>query len=125
MGSGRHSVPDRLPICRERDKGEYEMSDKQILERAIHKAGAQYEVEERDGIPFVLIQAISQIHYAPYQVLIFNHDFAKALWDKPIQGYANVYRSYELNGRDIENWQYHLAEMAIADDPIKYLGEHM
>jgi hypothetical protein len=47
--------------------------------------------------------------------IIFNHDFAKALWgDWPIGS----------RGKRPE-WQYHLQQMVVADDPIKYLGENI
>lgn len=49
------------------------------------------------------------------QISLFDHDFAKALWGSP-DGW-----SYD----GLERWEYHLQEMAVADDPIKYLGEHL
>lgn len=43
-----------------------------------------------------------------YYDIIYNHDFAKALWgEKPL------------------GWRYHLQMMVVADDPIEYLGEHL
>lgn len=67
------------------------------------------------------------------QTMLFNKEFAKALWGerlvdmrtgnklvlKKIQAGA-VYAIYTL-----PSWQYHLQQMVIADDPIKYLGEHL
>jgi hypothetical protein len=52
--------------------------------------------------------------------LIFNHDFAKALWryEKP------VYLP-DTGLQTLEAWQYHLQQMVIADDPIEYLGAHI
>lgn len=46
--------------------------------------------------------------------VIFNHDFAKAL-----RGEKKI-----IVGM-IEPWKYHLQQMVIADDPIKYLGENL
>lgn len=57
--------------------------------------------------------------------LIFNHNFAKALWgDLP----GTIARHVDENGQQrdgqvILEWQYHLQQMVIADDPIKYLGD--
>lgn len=48
-----------------------------------------------------------------YKELIYNHDFAKSLW-----GYESGMFL------DPPVWQQHLKQMVIADDPIKYLGEH-
>ncbi len=69
--------------------------------------------------------------------IIFNHDFAKALWgDKPHydKTYKLKYSIVSMNGKKstiqqakeakrIPEWQYHLQQMVISDDPIKYLGE--
>jgi hypothetical protein len=58
--------------------------------------------------------------------VIFNHDFAKALW-----GERKVDRIEELPGRvktyykTNSGWHYHLQQMVIAEDPIKYLGENI
>lgn len=57
----------------------------------------------------------------PYSI-IFNHDFAKALWGEdgftPTGGGLGDYSVKR-------GWKYHLQQMVIADDPIKYLGEHL
>ena len=74
-----------------------------------------------------------------YKELIFNHDFAKALWpwDDTIKcpycgicltgslmhprpcpfGVAEVFAQ--------PMWQYHLQQMVVADDPIQYLADHI
>lgn len=53
--------------------------------------------------------------------IIFNHEFAKALWSEGIDYYWD-----ELN-HDVLGpvYLHHLQCMVIADDPIKYLGEHL
>jgi hypothetical protein len=65
-----------------------------------------------------------------YMEIIFNHDFAKALWDKG----KTVYRAEVIEspaegeaGYDeyLEAWEYHLQQMAIANDPINYLGNNI
>lgn len=66
----------------------------------------------------------------PYQ-LIFNHEFAKALWGEEL-----VKEAYRLDKgknkgevlvREPERpiWQCILRSMVIADDPIKYLGDNI
>ena len=50
--------------------------------------------------------------------LIFNHDFAKAFFGEyptRIPAYSDA----------LENWQYHLKLMVVAEDPITYLGENL
>lgn len=52
--------------------------------------------------------------------LIFNHDFAEALWGE------EVYATDGSTSRPILfKWQDKLINMVIADDPIKYLGENI
>jgi len=65
------------------------------------------------------------------QAIIFNHDFAKALWgDLPeiaYQYHKSIFRKDDqliISGARLR-WQYHLQQMVIADDPIKYLGENI
>jgi len=50
----------------------------------------------------------------PLEYAIYNHDFAKALW-------LNKRNYYP----DVPAWQYHLQNMVVSEDPIKYLGEHI
>jgi hypothetical protein len=53
--------------------------------------------------------------------IIFNHDFAKALWGEEVND--------KSNGDDhlfyAPWWKYHLSHMVISDDPIKYLGDNI
>ena len=56
------------------------------------------------------------------EATIYNHEFAKALWPQEIKGGGMIAR----NGcTAMEYWQYHLQQMVIADNPIKYLGENL
>lgn len=116
------------------------MSNQEILEAAITKAidggwtGVmpiyddhmdQWCVPDGDG-GYIVTSIIE---------LVFNHDFAKALWHR--KGEAKMYYHYPTRWklfRDDElatttalltEWQYHLQQMVIADDPIAYLGENM
>lgn len=77
--------------------------------------------------------------------LIFNHDFAKALWG---EDWACEWHGHPVGDGDLfcrrddgkgtvtsicgaaksvvlQVWQYHLQQMVIADDPIKYLGDNL
>lgn len=77
-----------------------------------------------------------------YPVIIFNHDFAKALWGedrydrKVIDVPARFYSTYqhpiiprEAHTRrvrvKVHGWQHHLQQMVIADDPLRYLADHL
>ena len=90
------------------------MSNQEILTKAIQKAiaaGWKPKSWSRDTIRSFMID------YKPEQY-IFNHDFAKALWGEEIPNPERY---------DIEQtaWSYHLQQMVIAEDAIKYLGEHL
>src|SRR5258708_2424084 len=64
--------------------------------------------------------------------IIFNHEFAKALWGESLI-HDIITRNYERDMTmyadrlflDVNNWQFHLQQMVIAEDPIKYLGENI
>lgn len=81
--------------------------------------------------------------------VIFNHDFAKALWGEEHKPFALIWA--RLSDKDallpyfnptvpkddpkqvmwaVENhqilaWQWHLQRMVVAEDPIKYLGDNL
>lgn len=83
--------------------------------------------------------------------VIFNHDFAKALWGEeservwmcPACDYSFDYTWHgetqnhcPYDGRKLKEvarvkgwgnhpWQYHLQQMVVAEDPIGYLGENI
>lgn len=52
-------------------------------------------------------------------VLIFNHNFAKALWGE------TIWNLHDTPEEDLYIWQHHLQQMVITEDPIKYLGENL
>jgi hypothetical protein len=96
------------------------MSDKEVLEKVIQKAktngwtGTDPTTELHQPV-------MSYEYYYP----IFNHDFAKALFDEGTHYCKCSYEDFtcgESHEIDYE-WQYHLQQMVISDDPIKYLGE--
>lgn len=63
-----------------------------------------------------------------YIAIIFNHDFAKALWGEDEVRYRDIYPHDEWNASELLHncaWQYQLQQMVIADDPIKYLGDNL
>jgi hypothetical protein len=82
------------------------MSNAEVLDRAIGKAHA-------NGWKGSVVYP--DVYQAPEQ-LIFNHDFARALW-------GEAPADQDLPAR--YKWEEHLMLMVIADDPIAYLGEHL
>ena len=118
------------------------MSNKEILEKAIQKAidsgfnpGPSYstfdtethQTQVMEPKEYLLYQLLKDITFR--MAFIFNHDFAKALWGEVV-----TTENYTGQGPDLSPatyiipkpaWQYHLQQMVIAEDPIKYLGENI
>jgi hypothetical protein len=93
----------------------------EVLEKAISKAIAggwrnEYTVTDEDGTHFLGVTS-STIPMHSYPI-IFNHDFAKALWGEESP-------SYLMDLLATPAWKLHLSQMVIADDPIAYLGENI
>lgn len=84
------------------------MSNAEVLDRAIATANA-------NGWKGSVVYP--SVYRSPEQ-LIYNHDFARALWGK--EAPSNYCK---MTGVDM--WQYHLQQMVIAEDPIAYLSEHI
>ena len=65
------------------------------------------------------------VHNDEFEVatIIFNHDFAKALWGEEMIATG----SYDAEGmwEEQPTWQARLQDMVIADDPIEYLSKHI
>ncbi len=106
------------------------MTNQEILEKAIQKAidGGYTNVPKFVGITIEqYAEDLLTNDNKPYDI-IFNHDFAKALWGEPKEvdfgkrdsGGMKIFGVPKTIG-----WQYHLQQMVIAEDPIKYLGEHL
>lgn len=62
------------------------------------------------------------IHYGSF---IYRHDFAKALWgeEQVIFTQRDFREGKTLGDNALPQYQYHLQQMVIAEDPIKYLGQ--
>lgn len=86
------------------------MTNEQILKKAIEKA-------EKNGWKFGKIRhECSHGHYSPMDV-IFQHNFAKAFWGTAKTGWS-------ANSNE-EEWQYHLQQMVLEENPIRYLEKFL
>lgn len=127
------------------------MSDREILERAISKAIdggwkplVTYKVIDDFGAWATIIPENGKdwqariIYWQPLESIIYNHEFAKALWGESLDPFSDEARSINRNysgggGGSVRyfkkgsngDWQYHLSKMVISPDPIKYLGENI
>lgn len=112
------------------------MTHREILEKSIRKAidnGFRYRgykqfkvyVPDLNWIEFNDLPLATHVSLEPYS-LIFNHDFAKALWGEHTE--TMIVQNNTLNVKqviDMDGWRYHLQQMVIAEDPIKYLGYNL
>jgi hypothetical protein len=103
------------------------MTQQEVLTKAIEKA---FKGGWKDGTIEAYVKVISVANSVVIRGIIFNHDFARALWgEKKVKHNAHalikdgkkVGESYGM----MFAWEIHLQQMVIADDPIKYLKEHM
>lgn len=103
------------------------MTNKEILKRAIQKAiEGGYPVTNVDGLMVVdggidkfLFSLIQMRRFA--KVLWGNHEVKRPIYvDIPI-GDTSIAPTVKTQ----PNWQYHLQQMVIAEDPIKYLGKNI
>jgi len=87
------------------------MTDKQILTKAVEKAvknGWDCCVDDRKYMLPIEIEA-EEIKEWDITYIIFSRNFARAFW-----------------GNDrLLKWQYHLQQMVIKKDPIKYLEQFL
>jgi hypothetical protein len=107
------------------------MNPTEVLTKAIRKAieggWTDWRLSGGDYIPWevaddgdtVIIGDRKSVYknYEHRNAVIFNQDFARALWGEP------TLIDYDHGPQD--GWQHHLQEMVIASDPIKYLGENI
>lgn len=128
------------------------MNNQQILETAIQKAiengwkdctekpsyvkvtNYRYEDDFANGLRLItyMVSFPSGLGFtekASTSEIIFDHDFAKALW-KDVDFDTTDTDLWEGDGYTSalflgEAWQFHIQNMVIADDPIKYLGENL
>ena len=121
------------------------MTDKEILEKAIQKAierqydmggllapmdPGSYKVIAPFGGKHLVMELTNwqgDLRTESVNAIIFDHQFTKALWgDDTETGYEH---ECDVCSCDtawyLPTWQYHLQQMVISEDPIKYLGDNI
>lgn len=90
------------------------MKDEEILKKAIEKAVKGGYKRDMSSYPMWKI-------FDYPQLIIFSHDFAKAFF-----GEKEYIRKYE-DGIKIEPiaWQYHLQQMVLEENKLKYLEKFL
>lgn len=120
------------------------MTNQEILTKAIQKVAKSkpelvpIDVTKIDRIEYFDGVVTYWSGHQHWTFNIFNHEFAKALWGEEeckycIEKYSDdktpeTHFAHNIDGDynyEIPAWQYHLREMVIAENPIKYLGENI
>jgi hypothetical protein len=104
------------------------MKKKEIFESAVGKAMKNGYKRNDDfnwrvvGRDIVYTLGDKQVSFDCMRV-IFSHDFAKAFWgeERWSCGNKNGCTHYPDEDHRIHGWRYHLQQMVIEKDPIKYL----
>ena len=92
------------------------MKNEQILKKAIEKAvkngykEPRLKLTEEERLT-ILFGVDNKIPF--YYTMILSHDFAKAFWGE------------ELNGWPPMNWESHLQQMVITEEPLKYIEKFL
>ncbi len=60
-------------------------------------------------------------HKIPPETIFFSHDFAKAFWKEPTEVLIEKAAGHEVYG--IADWEYHLKQLAVAEDRLAYLEQ--
>lgn len=94
------------------------MTNQEILTKAIEKAIAGGWKRERYTTYAPDKMAEYLIDKGTWPVIIYSKNFAKSLWGEEEQ-------DWDGEGYVTPDWQYHLQQMVIAENPIKYLGENL
>lgn len=104
------------------------MTNQEILEKAIQKAiDGGYEIKLLPLLSRGVAEMVEHLVKYPEWIthLIFNHDFAKALWSDDlveVKAYLAWGGDYLFQG---PSYLAHLQQMVIAVDPIEYLGANI
>ncbi len=108
------------------------MTNEQILKQAIEKAAINGV--HIDGTKGKTNFCASNVDFkevlAHPEILIFSHDFAKAFWGEK---FANCDRCGARNEKDchcldagvIDSWKYHLQQMVLEEQPLKYIEKYL
>ncbi len=113
------------------------MNEKEIITKAVKKAYPDREFEikylDRDYWNSTEILAIIWVNPAGERKfdqvtivseILFDHDFAKALWGDSWAYFTKGISGDTINGNFI-NYLGHLANMVVSGDPIKYLEQNI
>lgn len=91
-----------------------------ILEKAINKAkekGVELNVDWR-------YEKGRIIDGTNYYAIIFRHDFCKSIWGEE-KRFLPFVNSHPQLGAEISLWEWHLKQMVMSNEPLKYLEKNI
>jgi hypothetical protein len=109
------------------------MKKEEILKKAVNKAIENGFKQERTQHIYLIqkVFGVNTINKEWLRGFIFDHDFAKAFFcdNRELRvAYEGYCKDEECNTNEeldeawrIKSWQYHLQQMVLEEDPIKYL----
>lgn len=106
------------------------MTDLEILTQSIEKAIAGGWEAGNGTLAVLGAEGMARLVMGEgVSKLIFDQQFAKALWGEEITDWVSHYLDDKSNPEPpaipLQTWAYHLQQMVIAEAPIKYLGENL
>lgn len=118
------------------------MSNEEILKAAINKTLTNGWIPQgMENTPSLRVPENILANYYNMPIFIFSHDFAKAFFgEKPdnIEARWELLKKGEFTGFDnftpdtvysrivpMSIWQYHLQQLVLESDPIKYLEKYL
>ncbi len=95
------------------------MTNEQILKKAIEKA----EKNGFNSVDFYYDYGGIDFDTNDVSKYIFSHDFAKAFWgeERIIDPNFYIYHNGEYFSSEPKEWAYHLRQMVLEKEPLKYL----
>ncbi len=100
------------------------MKNKEILDKSLKKARENGFIWKYWDHWYFDLGNDGGIESKIYLSKIFSHDFAKAFWgNKKI--FAKEIMNYNCIEDETEAWQYHLQQMVLCEEPLKYLEKFL
>jgi hypothetical protein len=100
-----------------------EMTDKEILDRVLVKMGEQCFISFFDDKTFNTYG--NNLRMDLVRGYLFDHIFAKAFWGGEIYDYHEGSPTGEDFWMYKPSWQYHLQQMVLEENPIRYLEQFL
>ena len=109
------------------------MDNKEILLKAILKAeetGYKYYWQGYTSNHTDIYCDIAEKDIKNPSIIIFSHDFAKAFWGENKIQHADILlgKTYDVSSwvqNNFKRWEYHLQQMVLCEEPLKYLEKFL